>query len=228
MKHKAPTKQLVTMLAVVVGLALASSAQAQTITLDSNLVPTGPYNGWNGSPPATVTPGPTGIEVVNPAANGYGGEYFSATVPYTVLNPLATSLQLTLTINGSTNGYNWFSPGQLVINDSSGIYYYGMPYSGPGNPGNPVNAVWNGNVLTATVPLQFLEQAAIQSGGVTIYGFNLDLDPANIATDSGNFDVTYNSVAFLPVAVPEPATVSLVTIGAGLVGLLGLRRRRTS
>ena len=227
MKHKAPTKQLVTMLAVVVGLALASSTQAQTITLDSNLVPTGPYNGWAGIPPATVTVGPTGVEVVNPYANGYGGEYFSATVPYTVSNPLATSLQLTLTINGSTNGYNWFSPGQLVINDSSGIYYYGMPYSGPGNPGDPVNAVWNGNVLTATVPLQAFEKSAIQSGGVTIYGFNLDLDPANIATGSGNFDVTYNSVAFLPV-VPEPATVSLVAIGAGLVGLLGLRRRHTS
>jgi hypothetical protein len=28
--------------------------------------------------------------------------------------------------------------------------------------------------------------------------------------------------------VPEPATMSLVTIGSGLVGLLGLRRRRTS
>jgi len=81
MKHKAPTKQLVTMLAVVVGLALASSTQAQTITLDSNLVPTGPYNGWNGSPPATVTPGPTGIEVVNPAANGYGGEYLVLLYP---------------------------------------------------------------------------------------------------------------------------------------------------
>jgi len=225
MKHKAPTKQLVTMLAVVVGLALASSTQAQTITLNSNLVPTGPYNGWAGTPPATVTVGPTGVEVVNPAANGYGGEYFSATVPYTVSNPTATSLQLTLTINGSTNGYNWFSPGQLVINDSSGIYYYNMPYSGPGNPGDPVNAVWNGNVLTATVPLQALEQSAIQSGGVTIYGFNLDLDPANIATASGNFDVTYNSVAFLPV-VPEPTTVSLV--GVALLGLMAVRRRRAS
>jgi len=226
MKRRALTKQL---LAVAAGLALAASTQAQTITLDSNLVQTGPYAGWAGTPPATVTyPGGGGIEVVNPAANGYGGEYFSATVPYTVLNPLATSLQLTLTINGSTNGYNYFSPGQLVINDSSGIYYYNMPYSGPGNPGNQAGAVWNGNVLTATVPLQVFEASAIQSGGVTIYGFNLDLDPANIATGSGNFDVTYNSVAFLPAAVPEPGTLSLVGLGAGLLGWLGMRRRRTS
>jgi PEP-CTERM motif-containing protein len=224
MKLSALTKQL---LVVVAGLTLAASTQAQYATGDQyldNVTPTGPYNGWAGTPNATVTVGATGVEVVNPAANGYGGEYFSANTPATVSSPTATELQLTLTINGSTNGYNYFSPGQLVVNDSSGTYYYNMPYSGPGNPGNQAGAVWNGNVLTATVPLQIFEQSAIQSGGVTVYGVNLDLDPANISTGTGNFDVTYNSIEF----VPEPGTLSLVSLGVGLLGWLGLRRRRTS
>jgi hypothetical protein len=223
MKRRALTKQL---LAVVAGLALAASTQAQYATGDQyldNVTPTGPYNGWSAS---TVTVGPTGVEVVAPISGGYGGEYFSANAPATVSNPGALSLQLTLTVNGDASGYVWFSPGQLVINDSSGIYYYNMPYSGYQNAGDPANSVWTGNTVVDTVPLQFLEQAAIQSGGVTIYGVNLDLDPAVISTGTGSFDVTYNSIQIVPSTVPEPTTVALV--GLGLLGLLGLRRRHTS
>lgn len=224
MKRRALTKQL---LAVLAGLALAGSTQAQYINGDQyldNVTPTGPYPGWGGS--TVVTVGSTGVEVVNPYANGYGGEYFSINSPVVIANPSATSLQLTLTVNGDASGYNWFSDGQLVINDSSGIYYYGEPYSGYQNVGDPANAVWNGNTVTCTVPLQILEQSAIQSGGVTVYGFNLDLDPAGgINTGTGNFDVTYNSIEIIP-AIPEPTTLALV--GLGLLGLFGLRRRHTS
>lgn len=216
-------KSLVRLVGVLAAIAgLAASTQAQYATGDQyldNVTPTGPYNGWSGS---TVTVGPTGVEVVNPISGGYGGEYFSANAPVTISNPNATELQLTLTVNGDASGYVWFSPGQLVINDSSGIYYYNMPYSGYQNAGNPANAVWDGNTVTCTVPLQILEQSAIQSGGVTVYGVNLDLDPAVISTGTGSFDVTYNSIQI----IPEPATVTLV--GLGLLGLLGLRRRRTS
>jgi len=211
-------------LAVVAGLALTLSTQAQQITGDTylnNVSWSGGYNGWSS---ATSTQIPIGIEVVGPISAGYGGEYFSLNSPVTILNPNATELQLTLTVNGDASGYVWFSDGQLVINDSSGIYYYNMPYSGYLNGGNPANAVWNGNTVTCTVPLQVLEESAIQSGGVWVYGVNLDLDPAVISTGTGNFDVTYNSVAF----IPEPATVSLVGFGALLLGWFGWRRRHAS
>ena len=216
-------------LAVVAGLALAISTQAQDYVNGSQyltgVTPTSPYNGWAGSPPATVTLTPTGVEVANPIANGYGGEYFIINSPLLISNPNDTQLQLTLTVNGSAAPYVWFSDGQLVMNDSSGIYYYNMPYSGYGNPGNPANAVWNGNTVTCTVSLQFFEQQAIQDGGVWVYGFNLDLDPAVINnTGTGDFDVTYNSIAF----IPEPTTVSLVGFGALLLGWFGWRRRHTS
>ncbi len=224
MKRRALTKQL---LAVVAVLALAASTQAQDYATGDqyldNVTPTGPYPGWGGS--TVVTVGSTGVEVVNPYANGYGGEYFSANAPVAISNPNDTELQLKVTVNGDPSGYTWFSPGQLVINDSSGIYYYGMPYSGYQNVGDPANAVWNGSTVTLTVPLQVLEESAIQSGGVTVYGVNLDLDPAGgINTGTGNFDVTYNSIAF----IPEPGTLSLVGLGAGLLGFLGMRRRHKS
>ncbi len=96
-----------------------------------------------------------------------------------------------------------------------------MPYSGPqNNPTGPPTSVWNGNVGTFTVPLSAGQISKIAGGSDHIYSFNLDIDPAVINTPT--LDITFNSVEL----IPEPATLSLV--GVGLLGLLGLRRRRTS
>jgi len=229
MKHKAQTKHVVTMLAVVAGLTLASSTQADYITGGQYLNNVGApstYGDWTG---ATITQTPTGIEVVAPSAGGYGGANFVINAPAVqTINPLDKMfVQLTITINGNAGAgtpYVYFSAGQLVLNDDLPIptqFNYNMPYSGPqNNPTGPPTSVWNGNVGTFTVPVQAQQMTKIAGGNDHIYSFNLDVDPAVIT--SPTYDITFNSVQL----IPEPTTVSLVAIG--FLGLLGLRRRRTS
>ena len=224
MKLKALTKQ---MGAVLAGLTLAGSTQAQYITGGqylNNVVPQGPYGGWAA---ATITQTATGIRVQAPTSGGYGGENFLINLgSVQVMNPADTMVQLTITINGNAGPgtpYVYFSAGQLVLNDDlppPTAFFYNEPYSGPqNNPTGPPSSVWNGNVGTFTVPLQALQMAKIAGGNDHIYSFNLDLDPAVINIPV--WDITFNSVQL----IPEPATVTLVGVGAGLLGLLGLRRR---
>jgi len=227
MKRRALTKQL---LVVVAALTLAISTQAQYITGSqylNNVTPSGPYGAWAAAG-ATISQTPTGIEVQAPTNGGYGGCNFVISNSFVqTMNAADTQVQLTITVNGNINNWVYFSPGQLVLNDDlppPTAFFYNQPYSGPNNnPTGPPTCVWNGNVGTMTVPLQAQQQTKIAGGNDHIYTFNLDLDPAVLPNMPGGiYDITFNSVQL----IPEPATVSLV--GLGLLGLLGLRRRRSS
>jgi len=213
-------------LAVVAGLALAISAQAQQITGDTyldNFTVGALYGAWSS---ATLNQTPTGLEVQSLVANGYGSGYFIINGPAVqVMNANDNALQLQLTINGDATPYVWFGPSPVILNDDlppPTSYTYNMPYNGYLNGGNPPNAVYNGNTVTITVPLAAGQITKIQGGSDHIYAFNLGLDPAVINTPT--YDVTFNSVTL----IPEPTTVSLVGIGAVLLGWVSLRRRHTS
>jgi len=230
MKHKALAKQVMTMLAVVAGLTLASSTQAQYVTGGqylSNVTSNGAYGDWASGGGAVISYTPTGIEVQAPTNGGYGGCNFVINSGVQTLNPLDNQVRLYITVNGNINNWVYFSPGQLVLNDDlppPTQFNYNEPYSGPNNnPTGPPTCVWNGNVGMMTVPLMAGQLSKIAGGNDHIYSFNLDLDPAVLPNMPGGiYDITFNSIQL----IPEPATVSLV--GLGLLGLVGLRRRRTS
>ena len=222
MKHQ--SKWLASAIAVVSGLAFASSGQAQSVTgtpylsnMDPGTLNTAPnalYSAWASSPPTIFTSLPTGLEV---SSIGYGSLYY--VVPpgeVQTLNTWDTAVQLTFTVNGTASDYNWVGT-PFILNDNAGAVTYGGLYSGSGNPGNPSTVVWNGNTATWTVPLAANQLAAVQAGGDAIYGFNLEFDPA---VAPGIYDVTFNSLTI----VPEPASLALV--GLGMAGLLVCRRRK--
>jgi hypothetical protein len=208
---------------------ICNSAQAQYMTGGQYLsfdTSGGGYLGW-ANPPTTIMNTPTGIEI-DTAVGGYGGCYFViAGANVQTLNPADTQIKLTLTLNGDPNNFVWFSPGQLVLNDNNapnaGPWYYNMPYNGYNNPGNPTDGsvVYNGNVVTVTVPITGGLLANIQAGGDHIYAFNLDLDPAVVPNPP--YSVTFNSVEFIA-PVPEPASMAL--LGLGVAGLMVVRRRK--
>src|SRR5579862_3378908 len=121
MKHKHLTKPLAIVIAVVAGLTLAVSTQAQYITGGQYLDNVGSISSYGAFSLGTITQTATGIEVVAPANQGYGGANFVINAGNVqTLNPADTFVQLTITINGDvspTTPYVYFSPGQLVLND---------------------------------------------------------------------------------------------------------------
>jgi hypothetical protein len=220
MKHL--TKSILTAVTAV-GLAYSLSTQAQQVTghqyLD-NILPSASYAAWS---TATFTPVANGLEVTWPG--GYGSGYFAvAPSQLQTLNVNDTLATLVLTVNNATNnpgdvGSGYWLGVPFIINDNAGAYTYGG-YAGQFGYTGGGTATWNGNTLTQTVPLDPAQIAAIQLGNDTVYGFNLQLDPA--VWPGGAPDITFQSLTLS--SVPEPSTFALV--GAAAACLLYRRRNK--
>jgi hypothetical protein len=212
MKHKALTKQL---MAVVAGLTLAVSAQAQFVTGQptlNNINPTNtfPTGNWTVS---GMTDTALGLQIT---AAGGAGSFSTLYYPLpagqvTPLNPLDTQVQFTWTWN-SGNAVAGVNVLFALDDNNGGVNYYDAIV--PAYSLTPVP----GTTYSVTLPLQQPNQANI-AAGYPIGGLNFQIDPANV---SGNYTMTMDSIQI----IPEPATVTLV--GFGLLGLVALRRRLAS
>lgn len=237
---KLHSKWFATALALASGLAVAGSLQAQGTTTISdfhnfnlsvtyanwNVDGSDPFNGGSGYTP-TLTSGATGLEV---NAQGTGsGHYDIPVADQQTLNTGIGQITLSLTLNTPDHSTAWLGV-KFLLDDNQGnsdVWYgaytglWGVDNGSWAN-GNVGTAVWTGNSLTMTVPLTAAMLAAVQTGNDKITGFNLVIDPAYYS--GGTFppyDITYNGLTAS--AVPEPATLALLALGAG--GLLLARRR---
>jgi hypothetical protein len=223
---KQHTKWIATAVAVVGGLALVSSAQAQAVTGDANLDNIAPgavtayYSAWAHSPPTTVTSGPSGLGV---ASLGYGSLYYAIPAgQQQTLNMADNQATLVLTVNNpvSAPSSTYWLGIPFGLSDNAATDFYGG-YAGEFGFSATGTAVWNGNTVTETVPITDpLQLAAIAGGGDVINGINLELDPA--VDPGGTYNVTFDSLT-LTSSVPEPSMLPLV--GSGAAALFAFRRR---
>ena len=215
MKHKDLTKQLVTTLAVVAGLTLASSTQAQFVTGQptlNNINPNGtfPSGAWTTN---NMVDTATGLQITAP---GGAGSFSTLYYPLpagqvTPLNPADNKVVFTWTWN-SGNAVGGINVLFALDDNNSGVDYYDAIV--PAYSLIPIP----GTTYSVTLPLQSPNQANV-AAGFPIGGLNFQIGPANV---SGNYTITFDSIQL----IPEPATVTLV--GLGLLGVMALRRRHTS
>jgi hypothetical protein len=216
MKHKTLTKQLAAMLAIVVGLALASSTQAQFVTGQptlNNISPGGtfPSGAWT---TANMADTASGLQITAPGGPGtFSTLYYP--LPAGQVTPLNAGQDNQVVFTWTWNSGNAVGGINVLFaldDNNGGVNYYDAivpAYSLTPTPGT---------TYSITLPLQQPNQANV-TAGFAIGGLNFQIDPANV---SGNYTMTLDSIAL----IPEPATVTLV--GLGLLGVMALRRRHTS
>jgi hypothetical protein len=216
MKHKTLTKQLAAMLAIVVGLALASSTQAQFVTGQptlNNISPGGtfPSGAWT---TANMADTASGLQITAPGGPGtFSTLYYP--LPAGQVTPLNAGQDNQVVFTWTWNSGNAVGGINVLFaldDNNGGVNYYDAIV--PAYSLTPVP----GTTYSVTLNLQQPNQANI-AAGFPIGGLNFQIDPANV---SGNYTMTLDSIAL----IPEPATVTLV--GLGLLGVMALRRRHTS
>jgi len=235
---KQQTRSSVTALAVLAGLAMASSVHAQTAVLSDfdNFSFTITYANWNadgsqiinggsGYTP-TLTSGPTAFTV---NARGFGsGHYSIPLADQQLLDVVPSQVNLSLTLNNINSTDSWLGV-KFLLSDNQGnsdvFYgtYTGMfgTDNGAWENGNVGTATWQGNTLTMSVPLTAAMQAGVNTGTSQITGFNLLIDPA-VVPGGGVYDITFNSLTIS--AIPEPTSFALA--GIGFVGFVFARRAK--
>lgn len=211
---KQHTKWFAGALAVAGGLAMITSAQAQSITGTpylSNIDPDNASFTGNWATTATILSTPTGMEF-----QAAGGAGTFSTMYYPIFNYPSQVTPLNPADNQVTFDFTWNSGtvagGVAVIfalGSNGGANYYSTGYG---------NSFVPGTTYSYTFLLQASNLADVSAGN-TIGGLNFQIDPGNV---TGNYDITYNSLTLTP--TPEPTTLALA--GLGTAGLMAFRRRK--
>jgi hypothetical protein len=192
---------------------VASAAYAQPVTGTtylSNIDPNGPaqfLNAWS-SPAYTINSTALGLEIAGPGGSGSFGQMYYP-LPANQVTPVNTA-DTQVTFNYLWNSGDAVAGVQAVLaldDANGGVNYYFTGYNVP-TPG----------LNSYTFALQQPNQGNV-TAGYPINGMSIQLDPANV---NGNYDITFSSVTLS--AVPEPASLGVTVLGAGLLGL----RRRSS